>query len=82
MAYYRNRRSNGYKSYNQRRFYKGSKRRNRYTKAEKIAFNLGQEQRVRQSIKTGDTGTRVFEAFQKGYHGVPAKGSRKPLFSI
>ena len=81
MAYYNSRRSYGSKGYGSRRSYKSTKRKRKFTKAEQIAFKLGQEHRVRQTINSNNKDTRVFEAYAKGYHGVPAKGSRKPLFS-
>lgn len=81
MAYYNNRRSYSSKSYGSRRSYKNTRRKRKYTKAEQIAFKMGQENRVLESIASNNRDTRVFEAFTKGYNGIPAKGTRKPLFS-
>ena len=76
MAYYY-----GRKSYGRSRSLKSSKKRKRYTQAERIAFKLGQEQKVRESIyKNGNHDTRVFMAYSKGYQGAPMRGTKKPLF--
>lgn len=83
MAYYnsnnyRGNRSNG-SWYGKSRNY-GSKRKAKYTEAEKIAFRLGQEQRVKKSLTSGNTNTRVHEAFCKGLNGVPTKQDKKSLY--
>ena len=54
-------------------------RKKKYTEAERIAFRLGQEQRVRKSINSQNTNTRVYEAFCKGLNGKTSNKS-KPLF--
>lgn len=57
-----------------------SKRKTKYTKAENIAFRLGQEQRVKKSITSGKTDSRVYEAYCKGFNGVPNKSEKKSLY--
>ena len=74
MAYYNNNR------YGKKSYY-GKKRKSSYTKAEKIAFELGQKQRVAQSINSGKTDNRVYESYCKGYQGTPNNGRKKPLFA-
>lgn len=68
MAYRRN--------YGKRNYKRGKK----YTNAEKIAFRLGQEQKVRESIRSGAKNTRVYDAFVKGLAGAPVNSAKKPLF--
>lgn len=71
---------NNYRGYNGRR-YTGRKsygRRSKYTQAEKIAFRMGQEQRVKKSIASSEP-SRVQTAYKKGYAGSPRQ-SREPLF--
>lgn len=83
MAYYNsnNYRGNRGKSswYGKSRNY-GSKRKAKYTKSENIAFRLGQEQRVNKSITSGKTDSRVYEAYCKGFNGVPNKSEKKSLY--
>lgn len=81
MAYYNNRRGYSTRSYGSRRSYKSSRKKKKYTSAETIAFKLGQQQRVKDSIASANKNTRVYEAFCKGFQGIPSKNSRKPLFS-
>lgn len=57
----------------------GRKRKSKYTNAEKIAFRMGQEQRIRKSL-TGNKDSRVYDAFCKGLSGVPDKSKKKSLF--
>ena len=72
MPYNRNfRRSNGGKSN-----YVG--KRKKYTQAEQIAFSLGQQQRVKESLATSKP-SRVKDAFSKGYGGV-SRDEKKPLY--
>lgn len=61
------------------RKYNGNRRRGRrkYTQAERIAFRMGQEQRVSESLSKN--GTRVHNAFVKGYAGSP-QNSKQPLY--
>lgn len=56
------------------------RKRNKYTTAEQIAFRLGQERKVRNSIASGKTGTRVYDAFVKGLSGMPQNNKNKPLY--
>ena len=70
MPYSNYRRYNGKRTYNRRR-------NGKYTQAERIAFRMGQEQRVHESLSKN--GTRVHSAFVKGYAGSPRQ-SREPLF--
>lgn len=64
-------------SYRPKRSYK---QKNKYTEAEKIAFRLGQEQRVRKSVNSQNTNTRVYDSFCKGLNGMPSN-KNKPLFN-
>lgn len=79
MAYY-NRNTSRNRSYGKKRSY-GQRNKTKYTKAEKIAFELGQRQRVINSIQTGKTDNRVYEAYCKGCQGMPNAGHKKPLFA-
>lgn len=79
MPYYNNRR-NGTRygtRYGRTSFSRG-RRRSKYTQAEKIAFRMGQEQRVKKSIASSQP-SRVQTAYHKGYAGSP-QSSREPLF--
>ena len=62
------------------RNYKSSSNKKKYTSAESIAFRLGQEQRVRKSINSANKNSRVYDAFCKGFNGVPTNNTKKPLF--
>lgn len=73
MAYRNSRRS---KNVKRRKSYRKSK----YTTAEKIAFKLGQEERVKASLNSKNTETRVYDAFCKGLQGKQVGRKRKPLF--
>lgn len=56
-------------------------RRNKYTKAETIAFRMGQEARIRKSVyddKNKDS--RVYASFCNGFKGSPANNKNKPLY--
>lgn len=75
MAFRRNYRKN-----NNNRKYNSSSKKNKYTSAESIAFRLGQEQRVRKSINSANKNSRVYDAFCKGFNGVPTNNTKKPLF--
>lgn len=83
MAYYNSNNYRGNRSkgswYGNGRNY-GRKRKSKYTNAENIAFRIGQEQRVKKSITSGKTDTRVYEAFCKGFNGVPNKSEKKSLY--
>ena len=70
------------RSYNSRRATSNtfSKKRRKYTNAEKIAFKLGQEKRVRDSINSGKKDTRVYTAFEKGFRGLPVNNKKKSLY--
>lgn len=65
--------------YGSRRYGNNNRRKSKYTQAEQIAFKLGQQQRVKDAINSGDVNTRVYEAFAKGFAGAPSNG-KKPLF--
>lgn len=56
------------------------RKRKKYTTAEQIAFRLGQEKKVRNSIASGKTETRVYDAFIKGLSGMPQDNKNKPLY--
>lgn len=56
------------------------KKKTKYSKAENIAFRLGQERRVVNSLKSGNKDTRVYEAYCKGLQGKPNNRIKKPLF--
>ncbi len=56
------------------------KKRTKYSKAENIAFRMGQERKVLDSIKSGNKETRVYDAYCKGYKGQPENRKSKPLF--
>lgn len=80
MAYY-NRTAGRNRYYGKRRLF-GQRQKKTYTKAEKIAFDLGQRDRVVNSLNTGKTDNRVYEAYCKGCQGIPTGGrSKKPLFA-
>ncbi len=51
-----------------------------YTQAEKIAFRLGQEQRVKKTLNSTNKDTRCYDAFLNGYNGKSSNG-KKPLFN-
>lgn len=70
MAYYGNRRYSG----------RGSSRngKKKYTQSERIAFRLGLEQKVKKSISSGKTNTRVYDAYCAGFNGLANKKD-KPL---
>lgn len=55
----------------------GSKK-SKYTKSENIAFRLGQEARIKQSIRNNPE-SRVSEAYQKGLKGFEPR-TEKSLF--
>ncbi len=71
-----------YRNYSGRRRYTTSfySRNRKYSNAETIAFKLGQEARVKNSLKSGNKDTRVYEAFARGYCGVPQHNKKKDLF--
>lgn len=79
MAYY-NRNTSRNRSYGKKRSY-GQKNKSKYTKAEKLAFDLGQKDRVLDTLRSGKTENRVYEAYCKGLHGMPNAGRKKPLFA-
>jgi len=58
---------------------KAVRRKKKYTQAEKIAFRLGQEQRVKKTINSNQD-TRVADAFYKGLQGAPMNKKKKSLF--
>lgn len=77
MAYYKNSRQT---SYARNRFNgSGRAKKHTYTQAEKIAFRMGQEQKVTESLHSTNKNTRVFDAFCKGYNGRPVS-SKKSLY--
>lgn len=50
----------------------------KYTRAERIAFNMGQEARVRKSLNNTDS--RVYEAYCKGLQGRYTGTKKKSLY--
>lgn len=48
-----------------------------YTQAERLAFKMGQEDKVLEGLNNPES--RVYEAYCKGYNGKPAS-SKKTLF--
>ncbi len=71
MPYFRN--SN--RNYNGRGRYT---RKRKYTKAEQIAFDMGQRALVSESLKTNQN-SRVYDAYCKGAH-CTTSFNKKPLF--
>lgn len=57
-----------YSRSNRRNYRSGNRRKKKYTKAEQIAFEIGQRRRVSESLNR--QGTRVNIAYNKGYNGV------------
>lgn len=58
---------------------KSYRKKTKFTKAENIAFRLGQERRVKEAIKSGNKDSRVYDAYCKGLKGT-AKNKKKPLY--
>lgn len=86
MAYYNSNNYRGNRSkgswYGKSRNY-GSKRKSKYTNAEKIAFRLGQEELVANTINAGlshKKESRVYDAYCKGRQGMPQGNKQKSLF--
>ena len=78
MAYTNYGRQNyGNRGYGNRR---NTHRKSKYSKSEQVAFRLGQEARVNASVRSGKP-SRVQDAFQKGFNGIPATDQKKPLFA-
>lgn len=78
MAYSNYCRKNyGNKGYGKRNY---SRKKSKYSKSEQVAFRLGQEARIKQSINSNKP-SRVNEAFEKGFNGFPRIDQRKPLFA-
>ena len=80
MPYFRNKYKSSF-SYHANYKPFGKAKNKKYTNAEKIAFRLGQEQRVKKSLSSGNSNSRVYDAYCKGYQGIPNNGTKKPLFS-
>ncbi len=78
MAY-----NNGYRGYGNgynRSYNKNTRSKsNTYTEAEKIAFKLGQEQRVLTTINSQNKHTRVYDSYLKGLN-YNFTNDKKPLF--
>lgn len=74
MAYTRyGNRSYGNKKYN-------TSRKSKYSQSERVAFRLGQEQRIKASINSTKP-SRVQDAFAKGLKGFPQTDKNKSLFA-
>ncbi len=53
-------------------------KRSKYTKSEKLAFRMGQEERIKVCVRN-DTDSRVVDAYKKGFSGFTPK-TNKSLF--
>lgn len=71
------RKNYGNKGYGKRNY---SRKKSKYSKSEQVAFRLGQEARIRASLNANKP-SRVQDAFEKGFNGIPHADQKKPLFA-